>query len=141
VHQTIKPKPVTSSKPVRLDQPAFPRRGIEVRLTSVRRITATARLPGEVAGPALAVAVSVDNESGKAADLRNVVVNLTDSSGKPASLLSTPPARPLTGQLRSGRVVEGVYVFTVARANQKTVTVTVSLAPDQRVVVFDGRVT
>ena len=139
VNQTVEPKPVPSSKPVQLDKPASSSPGIKVRLTSIRRITVTEGLPGEVAGPALAITVSVDNQSNKTVGLGDAVVNLTDSSGAPANPIVSPPARPLPTAVRSGQVVNGVCAFTVATSRQKTVTVTVSLAPDQPVLVFKGK--
>jgi hypothetical protein len=103
-------------------------------------VKATAQLPGEVAGPALAVTVSVDNRSRAGVELDSVVVDLADASGAPGSPISTPPAAPLPASLAAGRATEGVYVFTVPESRQRSVTVTVSLAPEQPVLVFRGRV-
>lgn len=140
VRQTVKPRPVESRAPVDLDEQATAGPGVQVRLVSVRRVTAAAQLPGEVAGPALAVAVSVDNRGGEPVALDRVVVDLADSSGAPGSPISTPPAAPLPASLAAGSAAEGVYVFTVPTDRQRTVTITVSLDPGQPVLVFRGRV-
>lgn len=140
VDQTVAPRPVETKPPVELDETAAPRAGVQVRLAAVRRVTATAQLPGEVSGPALAVTLAVANITGAPVRLTDVVVNLDDASGAPANPVSTAPARALPTQLAPGRRAEGVFVFTVARARQGTVTVSVSLDPDQPVLVFRGRV-
>lgn len=140
IDQTVAPRRVETRAPVELDETSTPRAGVAVRLAAVLRVTATAKLPGEVSGPALAVTVSVANTSDGPMRLADVVVNLDDASGAPASAISSPPARALPLDLPAGRTTEGVYVFTVAGRRQGSVTVTVSLAPDQPVLLFRGRV-
>lgn len=140
VRQTVKPRQVESRAPVDLDEQATAGPGVQVRLVSVRKVRATAQLPGEVAGPALAVAVSVDNRAAAAVTLDRVVVDLADASGAPGSPISTPPAKPLPATLAAGGAAEGTYVFTVPSNRQSTVTITVSLDPGQPVLVFRGRV-
>jgi hypothetical protein len=138
-NSTVATKPVETQAARPLDKTAKAGQGVSVRLESVRKIVAKAKLPGEVAGPALAVSVKVDNDSAKSLDLSNVVVNLTDASDAPGSVMSTAPARRLPARVKAGGSASGVYVFTVPSKQQKTVTVTVSITPGKSVLKFEGK--
>ena len=132
-------KPVETQRAKPLDKTAEAGQGVSVRLESVRKIEAKAKLPGEVSGPALAVTVKVDNDSAKSLDLSSVVVNLTDASDAPGSVMSGAPAQRLPARVKAGGSASGVYVFTVPSKQQKTVTVTVSITPGKSVLKFEGR--
>jgi hypothetical protein len=139
INSTVPNKPVETQKAKPLDKPAEGGNGVSVRLESVRKIKAKAKLPGEVAGPALAVAVTIDNDSSKSLDLSSVVVNLSDSSDAPGTVMSAAPAKRLPAKVKAGRSASGVYVFTVPSSKQKSVTVTVSITPGKPVLKFEGK--
>lgn len=138
VNQTVAAKKEVSKRPVRLEQPSDAGAGVQVRIRSVKAITAKAQLPGEVAGPAVALTVSVRNRSSRPLDLNAVVVTLTDATQAPGNEMSAKPARPLTGHLPVGRTSVGVYVFTVDQDRRNPVSVAVTLAGEAPVVVFKG---
>lgn len=138
IKSTVKARKVQREKPVGLDQMVRPTARVTVRLTSIRAITAEARLPGEVKGPALAIAVLVDNQGATPISLRNADVVLTDSRGEPALALSAPPAAPLPPEVAADSSVTAVFVFRVARDRRRPVTIEVSVGPQVATAVFRG---
>ncbi|GAA1855399.1 hypothetical protein ACFFOM_11090 [Microlunatus capsulatus] len=138
---SVEAQPVRTRKPVRLDAPGEAADDVVVRLASVRAVEATASGPGEVAGPALAVTVSIENGTTAELDLGSAVVNLADAKGAPGSLMSADPARPLPTRAAAGQTVDGVYVFTVAEGRRDPVTVEVGVTPSDPLVVFRGQPT
>lgn len=137
VDSTVAPKPEVSKKPVKLDKPSRTGTGLTAKLVSIKAITAKAQLPGEVAGPALAVTVDVTNTGSKSADLSAVVVTLLDADEAPGSEMTLKPADPLAGKVTAGRTARGVYVFTVPKKKRSPITVTVSFK-DAPVLAFTG---
>lgn len=137
VDTTVESKPEVSKKPVKIDKPSTTGTGLTVELGRIRAIEAKAQIPGEVAGPALAVTVDVTNTGDKAADLSTVVVTLFDSDEAPGGEMTADPAKPLKGSLAAGKSTSGVYVFTVPKKKRSPITVTVSIR-DAPVLVFKG---
>jgi hypothetical protein len=137
VNSTVPTKPEESKKPVKLDRPSTTGTGLTVSLTSIEPINAKAEQPGEVAGPGLAITITINNAAGKAADLSTLVVNIADSDDAPGTQMSAKPSHPLAGAVGAGQSRTGVYVFTVPRAKRKPVTVTVDIA-GAPVLVFTG---
>ena len=136
--ETVAPRPEVTKKAVKLDKPSTVSSGVVVRITEVKAIKAKAQLPGEVAGPAVALTVVVKNSSGKPVDLSAVVVNLLDSEQAPGTEMSAEPARPLSGRLASGKSCTGIYVFTVGASRRNPISVSVTLAGESPVVLFTG---
>ncbi len=101
---------------------------------------ATAQLPGEVAGPAVAVTVEVSNGSAQPIGLDSVTVTLTDSDGNPGSPLSTDPAKPLAGVLAPGTQQSGSYVFSVPNDTRDPLAVSVSYSTGTPTVLFKGSI-
>jgi hypothetical protein len=130
-------KEVTKA-PVNLRQPSRPSNAVSVRISTIKPITAKAQLPGEVAGPALALTVKIDNQSPQRVDLGSVLVTLADSSGAPGGEMSARPARPLKGRLASQKSASGVYVFTVDEDRRDPIMVLVTLAGETPVLAFKG---
>ena len=136
--ETVAPRREVTKKAVKLDKPSAARSGVVVQITEVKAIKAKAQLPGEVAGPAVALTVVVKNSSGKPVDLSAVVVNVLDSDQAPGTEMTAAPAQPLSGQLASGRSRTGVYVFTVGTSRRNPISVTVTLAGEAPVLLFTG---
>ena len=137
VNSTVPTKPEESKKPVKLDRPSTTGTGLTVNLTSIDPVDAKAEQPGEVAGPGLAITITIRNTASKAADLSTLVVNLANSDDAPGTQMSAKPSNPLTGSVAAGKTRTGVYVFTVPKAKRKPVTVTVDIA-GAPVLVFTG---
>lgn len=138
VTSSVEAKPEESKKPVKLDKPSKTGTGLTAKLTMIKAIDAKAQLPGEIAGPALALTVEVTNTGAKTADLSAVVVTVLDSDEAPGGEMTSDPAKPLKGKLGAGKTARGVYVFTVDKSKRNPVTVTVSIS-DAPVLVFNGK--
>lgn len=137
VESTVPTEPEESKAPVKLDKPSETGTGLTARLVTIKAVSAEAQLPGEVAGPALAITVEVANAASQAADLDSVVVNVLDADKAPATQMSTAPSKPFSGRVSAGEKARAVYVFTVPKDKRRPVTVTVSIR-DAPVLVFTG---
>lgn len=142
----ITPRPVTDSpdNPVGeiltpIDQSGAPAPGVTLALTSLTAIDGTADEPGEVAGPALEIVVSVTNNTGAAISLQSVVVNADyGTDRKPAGELNEQGKLPLSGNVAPGATAEGTYVFTVPTDQRDLVRISVFTSVDSPTVVFEG---
>jgi hypothetical protein len=112
--------------------------GVAVTVTKVRPVDARAVGPGEVGGPALALTVKVTNGSNDTLDLSTVTVDLSGADKAPGILTSGDPSKPLRGTLEPDDSALGTYVFTIAKANRKPVTVQVQYGNGQTVLQFSG---
>ncbi|WP_456846494.1 hypothetical protein [Cellulomonas sp. P5_C6] len=102
----------SEAPPVALDQPADPGDKAVVSLTSITRIDGVGRAIGERSGPALAVAMTIRNDTGAPLDLNFVVVNVYSQSGVPSvELASDPHEKGYSGVLAPGESADATYVF------------------------------
>jgi hypothetical protein len=138
IDQTVAPQKEVTKKPVKLDKPSDTGEGASVRITSVKAINAKAQLPGEVAGPGVALTVVVKNSSAEPLNIGTVVVSLLDATGAPGNEMSSAPAKPFSGTLASGKTATGVYVFTVGKQRREPISVSVTLTGGAPVLVFKG---
>lgn len=113
---------------------------VVVSLTGVTAITVTAQTPGEVDGPAVKVAVRVENRSDKPIDLSSAVVSLTADRGGFGIPTTAGGPVPLAGELAAGASGSGSYVFMLDPASGRTVTVSVNYSAAQPIAVFTGKV-
>jgi hypothetical protein len=134
----VETKPEVTRKAVELDKPSADGAGVAVRITDVKAITAKAQLPGEVAGPAVALTLKVQNDSSGPVDLSSVVVTLLDADQAPGIEMTAKPSDPLSGTLRAGKSTTGVYVFTVDKSRRNPISVNVTLAGAAPVLLFKG---
>lgn len=111
---------------------------VTAKIVSIKAITGSANGPGEIAGPALAVTLRVDNGSAKSIDLVGVGVILTDSAGNPTSTLVGSPSSPFSGTLAAGGNATGTYVFTIASDKRRPITLALSYSTEAPTVVFSG---
>ena len=115
--------------------------GITAALPSIEAIQATATGPGNVAGPALRVTVSVTNGTDQPIGLDGVAVNLFLGADRtPASPVDDPSARPFTGRLAAGLTATGVYVYTVPVDARDAVNVEVGYQAGAPLLEFTGPV-
>lgn len=138
INQEVPAKTVPTNAPVALGGTADFGDKVSARLTEVKALDATAKRPGEVAGPAVAVTVEVSNTSKQPIGLDNVTVALADAAGKPGSMVSTDPAKPLVGVLNPGRQQSGTYVFTIPKDTRDRLAVSVSYSSGAPTVLFAG---
>lgn len=111
---TATPRVAISRAPVlRIGQAGRILPRVPVRIRSVRQLSVRAENPGEIAGEAVAVTVSVSNDSTAAFGLGGLVVTASYRGGRPGDQTESGPSDPLTGSLPPGRTEAGVYVFKV----------------------------
>ncbi|SDO31401.1 hypothetical protein SAMN04515671_0527 [Nakamurella panacisegetis] len=138
IDQTVASVPVTTAKAVPLTRSANFGGKVSASIVGVNGITAEARGPGEIAGPAVAVTVEIENKSARSIDLSRVTVNVTNSKGNPASPLSGPPTAPFSGTLKPGGQSQGTYVFSVGAGQRSPIGISVSYSTDAPVLMFVG---
>jgi uncharacterized protein DUF4352 len=111
----------------------------DVRITvgKVRDLRVSAHQPGEIAGPAAAVSVTVRNRSSKRFSLDGMVVTAYYHNDLPANETSVDPSKPLSGSLAAGKSATGTYVFTVPRKYASTLRVEVSSNQSPTIVQFE----
>lgn len=125
--------------PVPLASPAPFGTGVVARITALHAVQGHPRGPGELAGPAIAVYLTLANAGSKDAAVAPVV-NLYYGQGNPASPISGTPAQPFPTRLAAHASVRGVYVFTVPTGQRRHVVVQVSYTPRAPIVGFAGPV-
>lgn len=140
IDQIVAEVPVTTAPAVGLTDPADFGGQVSARIAQVNGVQATATLPGEVSGPAVAVTVEITNSSAQAIGLDSVTVTLSDTAGNPASPISADPSAPLSGVLDAGAAKSGTYVFTVPTDQRNPISVTVTYSSGAPTLVFTGQV-
>lgn len=140
--KTVPVEEVTPAKPVDFDEKATLGPGITSTLTGLRAVKGTARGPGEIAGPALQVKVTVANASDEAINLGRAVVEVTYGKKRtPGVQLSGPGAAPFPPTLKAGESAEGTYVFGVPKGARGRVQITIAYTAGQPPAVFEGDAT
>lgn len=124
-----------------LDEPITLSTGVVVSVDSITTMTVTPQTPGEYAGPAVIVTVSVSNDSEESVDVSSAVVNLVADDGEVGIATTAGPNRPLQGTVAAGARVTGTYVFMLDPAERRTVTVSVNYAAGEPVARFAGSTT
>ena len=113
--------------------------GVTARLARIDSVKATASLPGEIGGPALAITVKVKNETGKKLDLALGVVNAYYGPERtPAVSVASDGEVPFPASVADGESAKGVYVFQIPE-KARPVRVELDLGNGADVVVFKGR--
>jgi hypothetical protein len=138
IAETVPSKRVATEAAVPLTSTADFGNKVTAVVTAAKSINATAQGPGEIAGPAVAISLTIKNTSGGAIDLSSVIVNLQDKAGTPSNPMSASPAKPVSGKLASGATASGVYVFSLPRSHLNPVTISVSYTTEAPVVLFVG---
>jgi hypothetical protein len=128
--------------PVPLSAAASQSNGIVATLPRIEGIQGTATGPGNIAGPAVRVAVRLANGTGAPVSLGGVAVNMYYGADRtPASPLDDPSQRPFGGtMLAPGATADGVYVFSVPADARNAVTVEVGYQAGAPLLLFTGPV-
>jgi hypothetical protein len=114
--------------------------GVTARLSRIEAINATATLPGEFSGPAVALRVEVTNRSARTISLGTVIVDLVYGDNLSAYPVTDPKRVPLSGDLAAGDTTAGDYVFTIAPEARDHVQVRIRYAAEKPTIVFTGSV-
>lgn len=139
IAQVVPTKTLAVSPPVGLKATSAVGGGLSVALSDVRSTTATARLPGEVGGPAVSVKVTYTNRSDRPVDLRAVTVNLAGADEVPADLIGTA-STPMGAAVAAGATASGTYVFSNKPALVQPVSISVLSSTGAPVARFVGPV-
>jgi hypothetical protein len=137
---TVRVRPVKTKEPVPLNETADFDTGLTVKISDIDSVEGVAKVPGEIAGPALKIAVVAENSSKKAIDLRSVVVFVTYSKKHTPAIKLSDGTRPLEGRLRPQAQRDGTYVFKVPRSERDLVRIEVSYSGKAPTVSFEGGV-
>ncbi|GAA4721720.1 hypothetical protein APR04_001470 [Promicromonospora umidemergens] len=133
------PEPRETLDPAPFDAVATPEPGVTVAVPSVEDVTGQANVPGEVGGPALRFAVELTNGTGKALDLRTVVVNAYYGPDRtPATSLLKPGGKPFEPEVAAGGSASGAFVFSVPAEFQDQVELEVDAGVGKAIVIFTG---
>ncbi|MER7557288.1 hypothetical protein ABTZ46_10125 [Nocardioides sp. NPDC126508] len=132
-------KPSGDNRTVGLKAEATSAPGVTARLARIDSVQATASLPGEIGGPALAITVKVKNQTGKKLDLALGVVNAYYGRERtPAVSVASDGEVPFPASVADGESAKGVYVFQIPE-EARPVRVELDLGNGADVVVFKGR--
>ena len=138
IHITVPSSPPMIADPVPLAVPVESGDGVEVRIAGHDSIEVVTGLPGEVGGPAVALAVEFVNRSADPVDLANVTVDLILPGRVSAHQVTVEPADPASGWLGAGERLTGTYVFAVPVEQRSAVDLTVRYSADVPTLVFSG---
>lgn len=126
------PQPVVAGerrvrRPVALDQVAHFGTGLDLRVIGVEPVHGVAEGPGEVAGPAVRLTVSLTNRGDREISLEGVVLAVSYGPDRtPAMSLSGPGGRPFGGALAPGHAQRARYVFALPTSARDHVQVVAS---------------
>ena len=131
---------MSSKASVPISSPAPFGTGVVARITAVRAVQGHPKGPGQLAGPAVAVYITLTNGTDKPAALQPVINLSYGPAHSPASPISGAPAQPFPHSLPAHGSVRGVYVYTVPAAQRRHVVVEVSYTARAPIVRFAGPV-
>lgn len=129
--ETLPPEELTD--PVAVDG------GPIVSVGSIESVTGEAVLPGEVSGPAVRIAVDVENTTKKPIELTAAVVTLyTGADDLQASPVSKPAGKAFPSEVAPGEVARGAFVFELPEDRRDGVRVEVDLSLSDPLIAFEG---
>lgn len=143
------PEPAGSVGPT--EQPALPiveggldeeielSTGFVVALGSITATTVEAETPGDVAGDAIAVVVTVTNASSEPQSIDSAVVTLETADGGLGIPTLAGGAAPLSGEVAPQASAEGRYLFMLDPVEDRDITISVNYAAGEPVAQFTGR--
>lgn len=125
--------------PVQPDEDAVTQDGVVFTLADIEAVEGEAFAPGEIAGPAVRVTITVVNDSGAALDLSQVAVNAYVGADRiPAGTISEPGGAAFGGTLEVGASANGVYLFSIPVDQRDDVLIGVDYQAGHPTVTFRG---
>ena len=85
--------------------------GVSITVTDVEVLEVEANTPGEIAGPAVALTIDVENSSDEAIDLSTAMVSVTGSGGSYGQATTSEPFSPFSARSSRAPRRPAVYVF------------------------------
>ena len=141
INQTVSSRAVTllTAKPVGTSV-TYRGRALTATVQRATRITAVARIPGEIAGPAVSVQLKMVNRGKSSVGLGSLVaITAQGSDGTPFSPVTTSTTA-VSATLRPGASTVGRYVFHLPTGYRGQVTIQVTYAATAEVARFVGSV-
>lgn len=115
--------------------------GLTLRVTALESVDGVARGPGEIAGPAVRMTLTLTNDGAEPVSLEGVVIAVSYGVDEaPAGELSGPGGRPFGGELAPGRTVTARYVFAIPADERDRVRAVASYTGSAPSVAFAGSV-
>lgn len=141
VHQTVASRTVhlLTPKPVGATV-TYRSRALTASVLSASRVEASARIPGEIAGPALSLQLRMTNRGAAKLPVGTLIaVTAFDAAGQPLSPITTS-STAISKTLRPGASTVGRYVFHLPTRSHDQVTIEVTFAATAEVARFIGSI-
>lgn len=140
IDETVAPADPAPTQEAELGKTAELSTGVDVTVSDVKVLDVTAETPGEIAGPAVALTISVSNASAAAVDLSTAMVTVTGADGSYGQATSSQPFSPFAGSVGPGQQASGVYVFRLPADERTSLQVTVEYIAGAPIALFVGSV-
>lgn len=113
---------------------------VVVSIDEISTTTIKPQTPGEYAGTAVVVTISVLNESSRPQSIDSAVISLVADDGEIGVGTTAGPNEPLHGEVAAGKTAEGTYVFMLDPAEGRSVKISVNYAAGEPVASFAGQI-
>ncbi|KRB37162.1 DUF4352 domain-containing protein [Microbacterium sp. Root180] len=140
IDETVAPVAPGETLEAKLGDTAELEGGVNVTVSEVEQLDVKAVTPGEIAGPAVALTLTVENDSDESVDLSTAMVSVTgskDSFGQPTT---SEPYSPFLGSVEPGKSISGIYVFRLPAEERDSLQVTVEYVAGAPIALFTGDV-
>ncbi|MFJ6533855.1 DUF4352 domain-containing protein [Microbacterium sp. NPDC091662] len=131
--------PVLTEENGALDAPITLSTDMVVTIDKISTTTIKPETPGEYAGSAVVVTLSVANDSKRAQSVDSAVVSLVTDDGDIGVSTTAGPNEPLQGELAAGAKTTGTYVFMLDPTKGRSVKISVNYAAGEPVATFAGQ--
>lgn len=131
--------PALPEESAELDAPIALSTDMVISIDKITTTTITPETPGEYAGSAVVVTVSVVNDSDRAQSIDSAVISLVTDDGDVGVGTTAGPNKPLAGELAAGATTEGTYVFMLDPVAGRSVKISVNYAAGEPVATFAGQ--
>ena len=125
INDVVETAPASPTKEVGLDEKADVGAGVTAWIEKVRSISVTAKTPGEIAGPAVAVELSVHNGGDEPIDLSSAMVSLTSGDDLLGQPTTSDPYAPFSGSLDADETASATYVFLLPEESRSDISVSI----------------
>lgn len=133
VEETASASPVVDAA---LDDVAELGGGVTARIDEVDDISVKAETPGEIAGPAVAVHITIDNDGSAPIDISSAMVSLVGDGEVLGQPTTSQPYAPFSGTLAAGDSATGVYVFLLPEDARSAISVSVQYLASAKIALF-----
>lgn len=140
IEETVEPVDPGPTQEAELGDTARLEGGVDVTISEVEQLDVKAETPGEIAGPAVALTLTVENGSDDAIDLSTAMVSVTGSKDSYGQATTSEPYSPFAGTLAPGETASGVYVFRLPADERDSLQVTVEYIAGAPIALFTGDV-